>query len=165
VADNSNDRHLLEFITSEWYRAWGKKPPAKLISKERKKYWADAMKSGVSPSAFLQAVFGMRHDDWNGRRDRRGFQYVLRHVDRWVDLHEKFGIEERPVIETRSVDGVTVPVDYEWDTSDDHLKRSGNRFDPYSRRWVQKGERDYDRLQRYNCDGGNARRRGNYHAR
>ena len=50
----------------------------------------------------------------------------------------------------KKIRGVTVPVDYAWDQSDEHLLQLGNRFDPFSKKWVSKTSEQYGSLLKYN---------------
>jgi hypothetical protein len=43
------------------------------------------------PSDIVKAIRGMRRDDWAGRRERNGWEYLARSFDRWVQLDTRGG--------------------------------------------------------------------------
>ena len=143
--ENREDDRLLKFMVTQWAHVWGKNKARILISAPRRKTWRAAINEGVTPSMFLRAIWGMKHDEWPERKNRCDLPYVLRHMDRWLDLFERHGFSDVDTAGMRRVKGVTVPVDYQWDQNDEHLLEMGNTFDPVSRRWTRESNGSIDR--------------------
>jgi len=123
-----------------WADTWRKPRNRVLFSDVRRAAWRKAIDQGVKPSDFAKAILGMRHDDWPERRDRCDWPYVLRHLDRWTSLYDDNGAptDDSPDrAGTKTVEGVRVPLDYEWDAGDKHMMTTGHRFDLKGRQWVK----------------------------
>ena len=147
---NLSDLRMVEFMLMEWAEAWGKNLNRLTVNAERKKIWKKAIKDKIKPSDFLKAIWGMKHDPWEERKNRCGWTYVFRHWERWVEMFEEFGFQVADMTKMKTIRGVVVPLDYSWDQSDDNLKQLGNRFDPIARRWVSKTSKQFDSLLKYN---------------
>ena len=122
-------------MVAEWAVVWNKNQKRTTVNIERKKTWAKAMGEGHKPSDFLKAIYGMRHDTWPERKNRNGWTYVLRHIERWIELYDDKGRAFDQPIDTKEIKGVIVPFGYEWSQEDEHLLQMGKRFDIKTEKW------------------------------
>jgi hypothetical protein len=56
----------------------------------RRRTWEDYLAAGGSPVDAARAVVGMRYDDWKDRGEHCDLGNVLKSVERWVKLYERF---------------------------------------------------------------------------
>ena len=115
-------------------KSWGKRNLRSPVSDERKKAWKKAIGEGRTPSDFIKAIYGMKLDPWPERKDRNGWVYVVRHIERWIDLFDEHGLSTS--LETKIIKGVLVPKSYMWTQEDEHLLQMGKRFDVETEKWI-----------------------------
>jgi hypothetical protein len=131
----------LDPILREWSIQWGKDPAKTIITTRRRKSWKSVIRDGFSPSDFCKAILGMRFDDWEERQKYCDWAFAAKDVEKWVEMYESNkGKEPPPIIDTsiRVVEGVKVPVDYDWTQEDSYMAKSGYNFCLKTNSWASK---------------------------
>ena len=123
-----------------WALLWGKDPARTKWSAPRRKAWSAAMAEGWAPVDFARAIVGMTWDDWADRKKHCDWPLVVRQMDRWLELFDKHGPSAAPLARknSKTINGVVVPLDYRWTTEDDHGLAAGMVFNFEKRTWGRK---------------------------
>lgn len=89
--DSRRDRPVLEATVALWASVWSRNPAAAVVTKDREKFWREAMKEH-RPSDFAKAILGIWWDQGPADRARyHEFKHVVRDVPQFVMLYEQNG--------------------------------------------------------------------------
>ncbi len=137
-ADASPSDGVAQIIHDRWSLLWEK--PTREIGVTRLKVWRLFIKAGGTPSDFAKAVVGMTRDPWTGRRDYCEWRYIVRDVDKWIDLFNEDGSAVRRTkasANTKRMHGHTMPSDHVWSEVDNYYSARGYSFDCERKEWIQ----------------------------
>lgn len=140
-AETALARDAASGLVAIWERTW--KTTARgdpLLGGNRRKSLSTALKAGYRVSDVARAIIGMSLDEWEGRGTHRGWEYVVRSIDKWIDLYEhgRSGPSTRKV-RARCGREIVVPAGYSWSEQDEHAASSGWRFDLQAEKWTIDG--------------------------
>lgn len=164
-AVNSRNEKAAKSCFSLWVKAWNRNAGAVRFTGKREQTWRKAMGEGWKPSDFARGIVGMTFDPWSERDAHCDWHYVLRGMERWLELHSKHG--DTPALRRASLDfptkvigGVVLPIDYRWEDGDTFCRNAGERFDPMSRKWHKPGSDIFSTLYAVNFSQDSSRKEG-----
>ncbi len=153
---NKRNKKAIDLCLSLWASSWRRRRRSLVVTSARERAWNKAMIEGWRPSDFARGIVGMTHDPWEDRDLHCDWIYILRSLDKWLDLYEKAegrAALRRSALEfpTKVIGGVVVPADYRWENGDSFCKNAGERFDPVARSWCKPGTDRFDCLSAVNA--------------